>query len=184
MLQPLRRLGHRINQFVFAVTSRAIPEDRAFVSDYLNLKEAALFNRLPDDIRKHSIVVAKRLIELSHDAPPEVDARELARAGLLHDIGKGIVHLGIADRAVLVTARKWMRPFYDLLADRGRSERASWLSRKFYVHREHGNIASELLRSSGTEEKVIGIIRAHDEPPSGGDPVELVLLRKVDEGQI
>jgi putative nucleotidyltransferase with HDIG domain len=184
MLRALSRLGHRINQFVFAVASRAIPEDRGFVSDYLNVKEASLFNRLPEDIRKHSIVVAKKLLELAHDAPPQVDGRELVRAGLLHDIGKGIVHLSIFDRAVLVTIHKWIRPVYDLFANRGRSERASWFSRKFYVHREHANIASELLHSAGTEEKVIGIIQGHDDEPKESDPIELVLLRKVDEGQI
>ena len=184
MLRALSRLGHRINQFIFAVTSRAMPEDKGFVSDYLNVKETALFYRLPEDIRKHSIVVAKKLLELSHDAPPQVEARDLVRVGLLHDIGKGIVHLSVADRAVLVTIRKWLRPMYDLLANRGRDEHASWISRKFYVHREHANIASELLHSSGTEEKIIGIIAGHDEEPEGTDPIELVLLRKADEGRI
>lgn len=184
MLHALERLGHRINQFIFAVSSRAMPEDRAFVSDHLNVKEAALFSALPDDIRKHSIVVAKKLLEVSHDAPPEISARDLVRAGLLHDIGKGIVNLSIMDRVALVTLRKWARPLYDLLADRGEGERASWIARKFYVHREHSRIAAELLEKAGTDRKMVDVVMRHSDEGRDDDPMELVLLRKVDEGEI
>jgi putative nucleotidyltransferase with HDIG domain len=178
------RVALRFKQFMFAVSSRAHSEDTKFVSEYLTVNETALFERLPDDIRKHLIHIAKKLLSVSREAPPEMDVRLLVRVGLLHDIGKGIVHLSIADRVVMVILRRAMPSLYNSLADRGHNERAGRIARKFYVHREHAKIAADLLGAAGTEHKVIDIINRHSSKPAADDPIELVLLRKADEVQI
>jgi len=178
--RSLQRLFYRLRQFGLAITSRMTNDDREFERKYLTIPEAALFDQLPPDEQKHSVVVARRMLSLAHTPQADVDERVIAKVGLLHDIGKSAIKLGVIDRSILVAMRRLARPLYDKIAQVGRSETALRLSRKFYVHKEHAGIGSDLLRKANTDDKIIRIVASHDDPPSESDPIELFLLRKVD----
>ena len=175
-----RRVLYRIRQFFLAVTSRLTDDDLAFVRNHLTIPEMALFELLPRDEQKHSIAIARKMLSLAHGSALKHDKRVLAKAGLLHDVGKSAVKLGITDRAMLVVLRRMIRPVYDKLAEKGKAPNSAFVYRKFFVHREHGRIGAKALMKAGTEEKVISIVEAHDSPPRNNDPVELVFLRKID----
>jgi putative nucleotidyltransferase with HDIG domain len=179
-----KRLSHRFNQFFFALTSRISDDDRAFVRKHLTIEETALFEQLPDDIKKHSIDISRKLLDVAHGHTKEINQKVLVRAGLLHDIGKGLVRLSVFDRVHLVLLRRLVRPLYDKLASYGGGEGSRGVFRKFYVHKEHASIAAKLLEGAGTEGKVVSIIRSHTAPAEADDPKELILLRKVDEGEL
>jgi putative nucleotidyltransferase with HDIG domain len=175
-----RRVFYRIRQFLLAVTSSITDDNMAFARNHLTIPEMALFELLPHDEQKHSIVIAKKMLALAHGSALRHDKRVLAKAGLLHDVGKSAVRLGIMDRSLLVIIRRALRPVYNGLAEKGRAENTGLVYRKFYVHREHGKIGAEVLRKAGTEERVVSIVEGHDAPPKNDDPVELKFLRKID----
>lgn len=175
----VKRAFYRLRQFFLAITSRLTDLDRAFVAKYLSIPERALFEQLPRDEQKHSIIVARKMITVAHGT--RLDERLLAKIGLLHDVGKSAVRLGLFDRSLMVVLKKTIRPTYDLIALRGKEIGASGFERKFHVHKEHASIGAELLRRAGTEASVVLAIEGHDEPGKATDTAELKILRKVDD---
>lgn len=180
MKKFLDRLFYRARQFFLAVTSRVNTEDRDFAQKYLTIPETALFNQLPRDEQKHSIIVARKMLKIAHGPQADVDERVIAKVGLLHDIGKAAVKLGVMDRSFLVIMRRVFKVLYDKIAESGESPASGTFARKFYVHREHAGIGAALLKNAGTEGTIIQIIEHHDDKPKESDPIELFLLRKVD----
>jgi len=171
----LNRVVHRLKQFIFALKSRMTEDDRNFTRKYLKISEAALFDQLPEDIQKHSVMVARRALEIFMGHRYKIDERTLVRASLLHDVGKGLSRMGILDRTFLVMLRGAFPVLYDRLAAGG--GRAG-------VHRDHAELAVELLRKAGVEEEVIEAVKGHNRPAAEGDSNELMILRKIDEGEI
>lgn len=179
-LRFIRRAVYRAKQFVLALTLRLTDEDRAFIAAHLRIPEASLFKLMPEDEQKHSVMIAKKMLAAAHGSALKYDEAILAKIGLLHDVGKSAAKMSIIDRSVLVIGRRLCPPLYQRLASAGREPSARSFARKAYVHKEHASIGAEALRKAKTEERVVNIINAHDLPASGGDPVELMFLKKID----
>jgi len=180
----LKRAVHRFRQFASAVSSRTTKEDMEFARGYLTIAEIALFERLPEDMKKHSIDVSRRMLETVQGGGAEIDERALVRIGLLHDVGKGIVKFGVFERVFLVLIRRFFGSLYHSLASRGEVDGAGSVFRKFYIHRDHGKIAAKMLRGADTEEEVLTVVESHGNIAKENDPIELILLRKCDEGEL
>ncbi|MCU0641088.1 MAG: HD domain-containing protein [Candidatus Margulisbacteria bacterium] len=156
-----------------------LKEDAAFVSSYLNSEEVALFNQLPTFEKKHSVIVAKKMLELAL-YNPELDPRKLAKLGLLHDIGKVLERSGIVTKSILVIVRFLFPWLYNWLAELGVRNR---LFRAFFIHRHHGLVGAQLLAKIGVSSEFLMMIKKHDprvEPFAPDDPIELKILQQAD----
>ena len=176
----IKRVLYRVRQFLLAITSRVTASDRAFIGKYLTIPEAALFYELPRDEQRHSIVVAKKMLSVVRSPSADVEERALAKVGLLHDIGKSAIRLGILDRALLVLLKNFAPSLYGRFALAGSREGTFGFFRKVHVHKEHARLSGILLRAAGTEERVVKLVELHDKRPEESDPTELILLRRVD----
>lgn len=164
----LNRLLYRFKQFWFALTSKMTEEDRLFVHQHLNIKEAALFFSLPEYEQKHGVVVAQKMLKEA-EGIKMIDERKLVRLGLLHDIGKSAAKLSVWSKAILVILRRFIPPLYDRLAEMGINERSSKIFRRFYVHKHHGEIGAEILSKIAEEKEMVEEIRSHDRPSASHD---------------
>ena len=175
----LDRLVYRFKQFSSAMFSSYTQADEAFARNYLNSQEMGLFNQLPGFEKRHSVEVARRMMEMAL-YNPELDRDKLIRLGLLHDIGKVAERNSILTKSILVIIRYLIPGLYNWLAERGKEKR--WLSR-FYVHKHHGAIGAELLAKIGVSGEFLSIMKKHDpriEPFGPEDPVELKILQDAD----
>lgn len=162
------RAIYRLKQFWFALSATMKEEDKLFVYQNLNVREAAVFFTLPDYEQKHSVVVAHKMAELAHGIQ-NIDQRKIARLGLLHDIGKVGARLSIFDKSLLVIMRRILPPIYDSLARWGSGSRAFFYLKKFYVHKHHGEEGARLLAKIGEAQDLVDEIRRHDGPISEHD---------------
>ncbi len=168
-----------MKQFFKGFVSRPSEEDKAFVRKYLSIEEAALFDNLSSDEQKHSITVAREMVEAAKGSK-ELDKNEIAEFALLHDIGKATIKLSLIDRAVLVILRRVTPRIYNGLAEKGESS-GPGIFKKFYVHKFHGKIGAELLRRAEVSDKIANLVEVHDKKPEPDDPIELMLLRQLDD---
>lgn len=172
------RIEYRAKQFWFAMIAKMTEEDRLFVHQNLNLKEAALFFTLPDYEQKHAVVVAQKMVKLGAGIR-NIDHKKLLRLGLLHDVGKVGAKLSIFDKSLLVILHRVIPPLYNYLAGVGKKEKAFFYFKKFYVHKHHGEVGAEMLNKIGEGQDMVEEIKKHDYPYSEHD-VYLKLLDMAD----
>ena len=175
----LNRIFYRLKQFFRALISKPTEDDKAFVRRYLNIEEAALFDNLSQYEKKHAIIVAQKMVDVARGSE-ELNEKEIAKFGLLHDIGKVAVKFSLFDKVVLVVLRRIFPPLYNGLAKKGEG-RPSFILKKFYVHKFHGKIGAELLGRIGVSDKIRELVETHDKKPEPDDPLELMLLRQLDD---
>ena len=173
------KLWYRAKQFFVGIFSFYTKKDDVFARNFLTIQEMALFSRLPGFEKKHSVRVAKRMLKIAH-GNRELDSRQIARIGLLHDIGKVVEHNSTFTKSILVIIRFFFPSFYDWLAERGEK---NIRFRRFYIHKHHGRVGAELLSKLGTPADILSIINTHDPliaPISEDDPIELKILQAAD----
>ena len=170
---------YRFKQFFRGMVAQYTPADGSFAKSYLSGEELALFNQLPGFEKKHSVTVAKKMLELAL-YNPELDQRKLVKLGLLHDIGKIAERNTILTKSIMVLERYFFPAMYDWLADRGKDDRRF---RRYYIHKHHGAVGAALLEKIGVSGEFLSIIRKHDprvEPFGPDDPIELKILQQAD----
>lgn len=175
----LNRFITRVKQFWISMFSVYTKADEAFARSYLNIQEMALFNQLPGFEKKHSVVVARKMLTAVH-GQPILDERKMVRLGLLHDIGKVMERNSILTKSVLVIIRFCCPWLYDRLADNGKDQP---FFRRFYIHKHHGQVGADLLARIGEESEILSIIAKHDPRvyPLGEDtPLEQKILNEAD----
>ncbi len=160
-----RRRAHQF--FVSLADLRGLDvHRRAWVKAYLNQAEEALFYQMARVDQVHSVRVAQTALEiarvrLAHRASN--DAQRLARAGLLHDVGKSLARLGLVTRVLFVLMEQWPNPPL-----RGRMKHAHW------VHTNHPSLGADLAERAGVEREVVELIRGHHARDSA-DPLQRIL---------
>ncbi|MFC1571635.1 HD domain-containing protein [Candidatus Margulisiibacteriota bacterium] len=175
----LSRVWTRIKQFYISMFSQYTKADEAFARSYLNIQEMALFNQLPGFEKRHSVTVARKMMNEVH-GKQEFDERKMVRLGLLHDIGKVGERNSILTKSILVIIRFFCPWLYDKLADEGRDHP---VFRRFYIHKHHGAVGAKLLERIGVSSEILSIIAKHDpriEPFGPETPVEQEILNEAD----
>ena len=175
----LDKIRYRFKQFYYGMVAQYTPADESFVKSYLASEEMGLFNQLPNFEKKHSVTVAKKMLELAL-YNPELDQRKLVKLGLFHDIGKVAERNTILTKSIMVLARYLFPGFYNWLADRGKADRRF---RRYYIHKHHGAVGAALLAKIGVSGEFLSIITKHDprvEPFGPDDPIELKILQQAD----
>lgn len=169
----------RLKQFYCSMFCQYSKADSAFARSYLNIQEMSLFNQLPGFEKKHSVVVARKMLDAIHGSH-EFDERKMAKLGLLHDIGKVLERNSIITKSLLVIIRFFLPGLYDRLADSGENHP---IFKRFYVHKHHGEVGARLLEKIGETSEILSIIAKHDprHNPFGPEtPIEQKILNEAD----
>lgn len=95
---------YRVKQFVWAIKSLSEDIDNKYVNKFLNKEERKLFNKLRKSDKQHCIRVSKDALSLSKER--KINSNRVAKAALLHDIGKGEYGLNIVQKSILVILHK------------------------------------------------------------------------------
>ncbi|MFC1496387.1 HDIG domain-containing metalloprotein [Candidatus Margulisiibacteriota bacterium] len=157
----LDRVCIRFRQFLFAMSAAMNEVDWHFVNRFLNPEELVCFKLLPEFEQKHSVIVAQKMEELAQ-GKKELDQRKAARIGLLHDIGKSVLHLSVMEKSVLTVIRFILRPLYNLLAKSGDKPQSKLIYRKFYYHKHHPAVGAEILENIKVDQEIVNCTRFHD----------------------
>lgn len=169
----------RVGQFVRAVAAlRGLnAEELRWVRTHLAPWEEALFWQMSRIDQKHAVRVSMRAAEIARRDPSldEPSRRVLARAGLLHDIGKVRGDIGLFDRVAIVLVRRLAPRLAERLAAQGRDALlrpgrrglGRGLCRAFYAHAVHAERGAAMAELFGVEGEVVDVIRLHHRPPEG-----------------
>jgi len=175
----LNRIKYRLKQLFFALTSKMSEEDHNLVHQYLNIKESALFYRLPEYEQKHAVVVAQKMLKAA-EGNQEADKRKITRLGLLHDIGKAAIRLSLYDKSIMVVMNRLLPPLYENLAKKGIAESSPRIFRQFYVHKNHAKIGAEILDRISEDKDILEDVKNHDDKKIKSDDFYFNLLVKAD----
>jgi putative nucleotidyltransferase with HDIG domain len=136
----MRRLGHLVRRWVSSL-SRAEPSvgDVEWVTSVLTPGELGIWMTMAVADRRHSIVVARRFVELAPDA-----GRAFVAAALLHDVGKSASNLSTTGRVIAT-----------ILGPRGE---------RFVTYHRHEEIGVEMCRRAGSHDETIAVLSGEGNP--------------------
>ena len=131
------------------------PTDVSWVEEVLEPGELALWSKMPNHDRRHSVRVARRVEEQLAATEYAGDARWPA-AALLHDVGKLDSHLSVVGRAMATMAggaagHEW--------ADAWSGKRG--VTRRFGLYIRHPELGSDRIKMAGGRPEVARWAEAH-----------------------
>lgn len=97
---------YRVKQFIWVIKSLVEKVDYNFVDKFLNIHEKQLFDKLSKSDKQHSIRVSKDAIKIIETSNYNINLEKIAKAALLHDIGKVDGGLNIFEKSVMVILDK------------------------------------------------------------------------------
>ena len=100
---------YRIKQFYWATEAIIKKVDYKYANEFLDDKERVLFNKLTKGDKHHSIRVCKEAIKTLNtklDYNKRLDINKVAKAALLHDIGKMEHGLNAVEKSLVVILNK------------------------------------------------------------------------------
>lgn len=135
-----RRSRHLVRRFFEVLAARPLsPDEQAEVAGMLAAPEADLFWRMASADQRHSLTCARTLTRL---APHR---RDLARAALLHDVGKGRARLGVIGRSIASGLELLRLP----------------IPSRFHRYLQHGPLGATELEALSVEPIVAAFARHH-----------------------
>ena len=170
---------NRIKQVVAALTARVTPEDKVFVSRYLNAAEQKLFYgmNLPD--QRHVLNVAQTALQLAK-FQQKIDINLLVKCALLHDVGKVKNDVSTLDKIITVLGHKLSPQWARQWGRSGRGSKFDNVRHAFYIYFNHGARSAAMLAAINSTPGLVNIVAKHHEAPADDDPLELIILRKAD----
>jgi len=137
---PPLKPAHLAARFLDVVTSRRLDDaERHQAESWLNVQERTLFFSQPAADQRHGLTSARRVAAFH---PQRTD---LARAALLHDIGKRHARLGAAGRMLATVSGAF-----------------GWkTTHRFAAYLGHGPVGAAELHELGAEEIVVAFARSH-----------------------
>ena len=143
------------------------PDEVRLARGLLGPEELLRFAALQGRERRHAMDVVRYLH--AHGTP----SRELLVAALLHNVGKGSLHL---HERVAYTLLRLLAP---RLLDRLASPAGFGFRRAMAAQRDHPQRGAELLAELGVSARVQELVRRHHDASAGGD-AELARLIEAD----
>lgn len=145
----ISRLKQGVNEFI----SLWKTIDYKLPNKYLNSKELELFRKLKKAEQIHSIRVLKRVIILS-------DSENLAKAALLHDVGKILYPLMLWQKSLHVITKSFLPNLFKRLSTQ---TQVNFWNKPFIVSRMHPKWGAEILQEIGTQSEVLWFVENHAE---------------------
>ena len=144
---------YRIKQFIKSVLARLDYEDENFINDYLDSSEKKLLYKLPVADIKHSINVARDILnDISLQKSYENDIDIIIKCALLHDIGKQINPLNPVEKSILVILNS---------ITKGKIKNYENKNKKIYIYYNHGYEGYNLLDKKKYSKEFLDTIRYH-----------------------
>jgi hypothetical protein len=161
------RFLHRMRQLFGALRPSVREDERAAAYGWLSPAECALFETMTVRDQEHGIIVCRRVAAAHGETDPD-----LLTAALLHDCGKGKVHLWhrIAHVALHAGAAG--------IGERMCDEHGSSWRRALWRLRYHPAIGARMAEAAGSSPEVVRLIRDQDVRPA--DP-RLAALQAADD---
>src|SRR5579859_4840764 len=174
----MRRARYRLGQFAAHLFPRPLSADEAAeVERVLGQPLAALFRRQTTGEQVHAWRVMQTL---AGGAGAYARQPELLQAALLHDVGKSQSPLSLADRALVVLARR----FVPTAAERwGHGPPRGW-RRPFATALCHADWGADLCAQAGAPPLTVRLIRRHQSAlatPLTPEDEMLTLLQAADD---
>jgi hypothetical protein len=171
------KLGHLARRF-FGSMSRRAPSDAEleWVATVLTPEELTVWTRLRNADRRHSIAVARDVVERLRDTPYGDDS-VWAAAALVHDCGKLDSGLGTYGRVVATVAG----------AAAGRQYADAWSTRRGFTRKaglylRHPELGADRLRLAGARELTAAWAAAHHDPSAWPrTPIPAVVITALHE---
>ena len=171
---------NRIKQVATALTAVIIPEDKVFVSRYLNASEQQLFWGMNVPDQRHALNVTQTALQLAK-LQQLIDINLLVKCALLHDVGKIKGDVSTVDKIITVMghnlAPRWAKQWGRL----GRGSKLDNMRHAFFIYFNHGERSAAMLKKIGVAPQIVEIVAKHHKAPADHDPLELVILRKSDD---
>lgn len=159
---------YRVKQFYWSVTSKIDSNDQEILAKYLDKDEELLLKKLSTYEQKHSVNVARDIINIYRDKN-EVN-KKLVRAALLHDVGKGLKKLNPFEKSIIVMIDNITKGRLKRLQKYGIID----------IYYNHGEKGYKLLKEMGKyDERFLYLVKNHHNKNIIGDK-ELDLLKKCD----
>lgn len=159
---------YRVKQFVWAIKSLSEDIDNKYVNKFLNKEERKLFNKLKKSDKQHCIRVSKDALSLSKER--NINSNRVAKAALLHDIGKGEYGLNIVEKSILVILHK---------VSNGELKRFNKF-KAVDTYYNHGEKGADLLKKFNVYDKeFLDTIRYHHDKKINGSKL-LEIIRESD----
>lgn len=159
-------LLNRVRQFFLSIFSRISADDINFVEKYLDDFERQLFFNLKESEQKHCIRVAALAEYMCRNK--NLNANRVIRAGLLHDVGKGIKRINIFEKVLMV------------ILDNIFGKKLLYFSFFNFVdsYYNHANIGYNVLKNHISDDKLLNLILNHHNKIEGN--IELEIIRYCD----
>lgn len=138
----MRRVVHLVHRWWVSLDRSEIPDlDLDFVRHTLTEAEWSLWSTMALSDRRHSIVVARRFV----DIVPTADDAEIA-AALLHDVGKTVAPLSTGQRVVATLVAPIRRP------------------RRWDAYYRHEEIGLDMCRRLPSRHRTLVLLAGLDDP--------------------
>jgi hypothetical protein len=158
---PRARLANLFRRQVAALKRvRASPADQAWATSLLQPAELDLWRQLASHDQHHSIEVARGVERRLAGTPYASDGRWLG-AALLHDVGKAVAGLNMAERVLATLVGKVVQAS---TAERW-AHRASGPRRRLGLYLTHGPAGAEAIRRAGGREEIAAWAEVHQALP-------------------
>ena len=173
----MRRARYRLGQFFSHLWPRPLgPDDMSEAERVLGAQLFGLFRRMTAGEQAHSWRVM-RTVAAGDSA--YAAHHELLQAALLHDAGKSVAPLSLADRTIVVLAR-WLAP--EAARRWGQGEPRGW-RRPFVTALRHADWGAGLCAEAGAPPLTVDLVRRHQTPvttPATPEDEMLALLQAAD----
>jgi hypothetical protein len=164
------RLAYRARQFRLALFGPWPSVTDEMLLPHLSPALIAVFRRMKPSEQAHSFAVLTRLKEQGH-----ADA-DLLAAALLHDVGKSLAPLSVAERVLIVLGKR----FASSLVKRWGEGEPRGLRRPFVVASRHADWGADLAGAAGASPRTCDLIRRHQDFSHPGDTL-LTALQQADD---
>lgn len=144
---------YRVKQFIWGFMSLYKKIDYDYINKYLNEEDLLLFNRLKVNDKHHCVRVCKDAIKFNStlNKNEKVEEVKLARAALLHDVGKSVLHLSLIDKSIIVILDR---------ITKGKIRKYK-NNRKINIYYDHPKEGYEILKEKGYSEEILEVVRDH-----------------------
>lgn len=164
---------YRVKQFIWGFTSLFKEIDYTYITKFLNENEIEIFNSLKHNDKHHCIRVCKDSIKMRNELNIDVDMYRLGRAALLHDVGKGKIHLSLIEKSTVVLLDKLTR---------GKIRRYDNI-KQINVYYNHPKIGLGILIQNGFEsdKELLEVVRYHHNPNIKNENKMLSIIKICDD---
>lgn len=160
---------YRVRQFYWSVFAKLTESDKVFIDENLNINEKALFYKLSKSEQKHCIRVAYLIKKEFKENLITIEAEEMLKLGLLHDIGKIYCKLNYIEKSIIVILDK---------VSRGKLKKFTKY-KKINVYYNHGELGSTILEKLDCNSNFFNIVKYHHDLNFKSKDMEF--FRKIDD---